>query len=457
MIKKNRLKVLVLAAGGSGMNVIAQHFLKHESIVYGMDRDFDKGLKIRIKNNLQSLGLILLKETESIKDLQLDLIISSPAIEKSHQVLQTAIEKNILVKNRTEFLSSLFNESFGIGVSGTSGKTTITGMVATILNSPHDLYSVFCGDEIINYSTPKRLGNYIRGRENKMIIELDESDKSLPLFKSMISCISSIQKDHMSIPDLQELFDNFANNTQKLILNIDSGNIDIIHEKYIDKIKTVSAINPSANYYVKLEKFNDDSLTYSINGTIGTLSISGKYNILNAGMAVAIACETGISITDAMTKLKNFKGIKNRFEVKKRNNSYFILDFAHNPEKIKFSLMSAQEINLPVVYIFQPHGYGPLKFMLNEFADSFNSQLRPIDTVIILKIYDSGGSADRTIHSNDLLNLIETKNKFYMEKHVDVIDYFKTQKSNALTWVVTGARDELLRNLNAALVHESKI
>ena len=457
MIKKNKQNVLIMAAGGSGMNVLAQHFLSSESVVYGMDRDFDRGGKVRIGNCLKSLGLRVLKETDCIREIPLDLMITSPAIESNHPVMETAREKKIPVRIRNEYLASIFNEGEGIGISGTSGKTTVTGMVATILNRHQDIYNVFCGDEINNFATPTKMGNYVKGRENKFIAEIDESDKSLPLYNPSVACITSIQKDHMPLEELIPIFEKFIHNSKKVIVNADSPMLSELAGRFKEKTVSVSLKDPSADFYAKPEGTIENRIKYSLNGKKGMLEIAGSYNILNAALAAAVACETGVPLDETVKALTSFKGIRNRFELKKSSGSFFVLDFAHNPEKIQNSLTSAQELGLPVVYIFQPHGYGPLKFMMEEFAGILKAHLRPEDRLVVLKIYDAGGTADRSVHSQDLVNKIGLANVFYMEKHSDVLELFKGLKKEHLTWVVTGARDESLRDLNSQLVHESRL
>lgn len=346
VVKQNRFRVLVLAAGGSGMNVLAQHLLKCEYIVYGMDRDFDKGSKIRIKNCLHAMGLRIMKENDSIRELKLDLVVTSPAIEKSHPVLLQAAEMGVEVKTRNEYISSVFNNGQSIGITGTSGKTTVTGMTATILNHELEYFNVFCGDEILHLSSPKRLGNYIKGRNPDLILELDESDRSLPFYKPSLGCITTLAKDHMSIEELTSYFKGFAEASGKLVFNMDSGLLLPIMKDFKSKAVSISFKDKKADYFAEFMGFDEDKMIYALNGKKGRLSIAGKYNVINAVLSCALACEKGIALEKAMKFLEDFKGIRNRFELKKSAGSNFILDFAHNPEKVESSLMSAQELGL---------------------------------------------------------------------------------------------------------------
>lgn len=456
LLKQNRFRVLVLAAGGSGMNVLAQHFLKCEYIVFGMDRDFDKGAKIRIKNCLQAMGFRVMKETDCIRELSLDLVVTSPAIEKTHPVLVQAAEKGVPVKTRNEYIASIFNQGESIGITGTSGKTTVTGMTATILNHDLEYYNVFCGDEILHLSSSKRLGNYVKGRNPDLILEIDESDRSLPFYKPSLACITSLEKDHMSLEELTSYFRGFAETSRRIVYNRDSDKLIPIMNDFKSRGVSISFKDRNADYFAEFRGFSENKMLYTLNGRQGRLSIAGKYNVINAALSCAVACEKGIPLEKAMLFLEDFKGIRNRFELKKSGHSNFVLDFAHNPEKVGCSLLSAQEFGLPVVYVFQPHGYGPMKFMWNEFAECFKKKLRPQDRLIMLKIYDAGGTADRSVSAVDFVKELRMENCLYLDSHAEVKDYYKSMRNEKLTWVVSGARDERLRDLNASMVHESR-
>ena len=456
LVKQNRFRVLVLAAGGSGMNVLAQHFLKCEHIVFGMDRDFDKGAKIRIKNCLHAMGFRIMKETDSIRELHVDLVVTSPAIEKTHPVLVQAVEKKVPVQMRNEYIASIFNQGSSIGITGTSGKTSVTGMTATILNHELNYFNVFCGDEILNLSSSKKLGNYVKGHNPDLILEIDESDRSLPLYKPSIGCITSLEKDHMSIEELTAYFKGFSEASARLVFNKDSERLIPIMNDFKSKAVSISFKDRKADYFAEFRGFDENKMRYALNGKEGYLSVAGKYNVINAALSCAIACEKGYSLEKSMQYLQDFKGIRNRFELKKSADSNFVLDFAHNPEKVGCSLRSAQEMGLPVMFVFQPHGYGPLKFMWKEFMECFKKTLRPEDRLIMLKIYDAGGTADRSVSSQDFVKELGISNCSYMETHAQVRECYKSLKKEKRTWVIAGARDEKLRDLNSSMVHESR-
>jgi len=442
-----KLNILVLAAAGTGMNVLVQHLIKSGKKLYISDRDFDRGRKRRIRNNLEYLGAVVLKEDETLESLLIDLIIKSPAIENSHPAIVYAEAHNIKVLIRSEYLIDLAKNSDLLGVSGTSGKTTVTSMLAVILFDQHREFSVFCGDEMLNYSSQDKLGNYLHGNSNRLLIELDESDGTLPEYFPTVSCITTINQDHYPLDRLKQFFESFVKNSKKIVINIDSLESLFLLSKYREKIITVSMKDSQADFFIEFINMKHDLLEFLVNGHKGVLKISGVYNILNAGISVAIASQYGISLESALDSLQLFKGVRNRFELRKKGFSNYILDFAHNPEKIEASLKSAQALGLPVNYVYQPHGYGPLKMMTNDFVQMFNKTLRPEDSLFILKIYDSGGTADRSISAEKLVIKLDKDNIFYCNSHDILFSSYQKKKKDNQTWVVAGARDETLRDL----------
>ncbi len=448
-IKKGS-RVLVLASAGFGMNVLAQYFVSRGCKVFGMDRSFDLGGRERVRVCLESLGVSILSEKDPVPD-PVDTIFLSPAIEKEHPALLEAQRRKILLLKRSEFLVRLFNEHHGIGISGTSGKTTVTGMLSWMACGMKKKPFVFCGDEILNFASKTRLGNFLAGNQETMILEIDESDGLLPEYRPHLAGITSIQKDHFPLKDLRRMFGAFAENSKTVVYNRDCAETRKLFGKKDSKGISVSLLNRKADYFGKLETRKGSRILYSVNGVPGELTIAGEYNVQNALLAVALACELGQSVESALERLRTFKGIRNRFELRQKKGSYFILDFAHNPEKVTASLRSAQNLGSPVVYVFQPHGYGPLKFMLNEFAEAFRKNLRKQDTLIILPVYDAGGTADRSVRSVDLVKKIKRSNVLSMDSREALKSWARKSAPSPVSWVIAGARDETLHNLRDEL------
>jgi len=444
-------RFLVLAAAGSGMNVLIQHLLSEGHIVWGMDRLFDQKSDHDLKRTLERLGARIISENTNLQELNLDIILTSPAVESDHKALVQAATLDLPVQKRSEFLTELFNQKKGIGIAGTSGKTTVTGMVATILKNSEQDPTVFCGDVINNFKSRDVPGNYLPGQGNSLILELDESEKSGFRFCPQILGINNIQKDHHEISELMKLFSALLNQSEQTVINIDCPQCQNLISGFDGEIITVSIKDETADFFARIIKIWPDRLDFTINGVQGSLMVPGAFNVVNAVMAVGLACQEGLEIDQAMRALMEFKGIRNRFEVYRSGSFNVILDFAHNPDKIRMCIRSARHFDYPLKFIFQPHGYNPYRFMLTDLARVLMEEFTPEDELILLKIYDAGGTTDRSVQSPALFPHIKGLKTVYAETREAVLNLADHYGRSGFSWIVAGARDHTLRDLFLSL------
>jgi UDP-N-acetylmuramate--alanine ligase len=123
-------------------------------------------------------------------------------------------------------------------------------------------------------------------------------------------------------------------------------------------------------------------------------------------------------------------------------------DYAHNPEKIAAAIQALQQRYERVYVIFQPHGYGPLRFHLEAFAAAFSDTLRDQDALLFLPVFDAGGTTDRSITSADLVQRI-TRPSFLLDKRVLILDHLKENTAPNDAVLVAGARDDTLAEFAA--------
>jgi UDP-N-acetylmuramate--alanine ligase len=175
------------------------------------------------------------------------------------------------------------------------------------------------------------------------------------------------------------------------------------------------------------------------------LRVPGRHNLLNALAAIAVGGALGIPLPAISKGLGAFKGVKRRLDIVGRRNSVIVVDdFGHNPDKIAASINALRPIGKRLLIVFQPHGYGPTRFLLGELARAFSAHLRPADMLIALKIYDAGGTADRSISSEDLLALVRGPQCRYSAERPEAISFLKEQARPGDVIAVMGARDDSL-------------
>jgi len=118
-------------------------------------------------------------------------------------------------------------------------------------------------------------------------------------------------------------------------------------------------------------------------------------------------------------------------------------DYAHNPAKCAASISACQPIAPKVIAWFQPHGYGPTRFLRNDFVEEIAAVLRPEDEIWMSEIFYAGGTAVKDISSNDLINDIRKlgKNAYFVEDRNNLVEALKPHISEPTVLLLMGARD----------------
>lgn len=404
MERKDLKKYYFSGIGGSGMSALAQVLRGQGHAVSGSDRSFDRKVNGRLFNKLQKQGIRLFSQNGEKLSAGTDFLVISTAIEKNSSELKKAEKLSIPVLHRAELLSGLFNRSFGIGIAGTSGKSTVCGMVASVLDNAGMDPSVVNGGIIKQYVSAKAVGNAKSGNSSLMVAEVDESDGTIVHFCPDIGVITNISRDHQEMGELKKMFAAFARNTRKcLIVNGDCGEAS----KVKSENRITFGLSPENDFCPQKIKFTGWQTEFTCRGEPFLLKVPGAHNVGNALAAMAVCSFLGICPAEIRKGLARFKGIKRRLElVGEKNGVGVVDDFAHNPDKIRASLSVLKRKGKRLITVFQPHGYGPTRFLLDDMAKAFSDLMAKKDILICLPIYDAGGTADRTISSRDLTDAI---------------------------------------------------
>jgi UDP-N-acetylmuramate--alanine ligase len=180
----------------------------------------------------------------------------------------------------------------------------------------------------------------------------------------------------------------------------------------------------------------------------------GLHNLENAAAAALVALELGIGAADVERLLPRFPGVARRFQTVGVTPSgvRVIDDFAHNAEKIRAALTTAQAGAARVVAVFQPHGFGPARFLRGELRALVPALLRPADRFCYAEIFYAGGSVTKDVSSRDLAGDIGCA---YAEDHAAVARWVTAEARPGDTVLLMGARDPdlpgLARDVLAAL------
>jgi UDP-N-acetylmuramate--alanine ligase len=445
MNNNKKLKIFFSGIAGSGMSAIAGFAADKGHIVVGSDRALDINPFHQLKKTLQSKGITILPQDGNGIDVSFDFVVFSTAVEPDQPEFVKAGALGILVKTRPEYLSEITASFKTIAVSGTSGKSTTSGMLAFLMNRLGLKPNFIGGGRVKQFKSPLNPGNYLADSSDCLIIEACESDGTIVNYRPQHLIILNLSLDHHTVDKTAEMFKALVENTSgKIILNADDKSL-------IGKITGKNAItfslhNPS-HYKADDIIYKQFSADFSLRGTKFSLSLPGEYNLYNAVSCIAMLSEIGISPAVVADVLHEFKGIDRRFDIYLNDSRGLVIDdYAHNPHKISSLMKTVIKIREHICYIFQPHGFGPTRLMKKEYIEAFTENLRNTDHLVLLPIFYAGGTAARDISSHDLADAIKTAGKSVevIEKREDILKRLIHEYDS---FVIFGARDETLAEL----------
>ncbi len=369
----------VVGAAGTGMNAIAQLLAGAGAVVSGSDRDLDRGDELLTIRKLREAGIRFVPQDGSGITSGTEAVIVSTAIEDDNPDIVAAQKLGVPVVHRAAMLSRQVTDKQCIVVTGTSGKTTVTGMLGWTLTELGADPTVVNGGALVNWSNDGAVGNVRMGASSLCVVEGDESDRSLLEFSPDWAIVTNIGKDHFGLEETQSLFEAFSRQVESGIVG-ELGSIP----------------KPAENVR---RSFAGTAFEYG--GVPFRIAVPGRHNVENARLTIAMCEKLGFSLPAISSALSAFRGIERRLQVAGRSSGGVTVvdDYAHNPAKIRAAWESVASSFEHVVAIWRPHGFGPLAFMREELADVFADLCRTGDRVCVLPVYYAGGTAERRVTS----------------------------------------------------------
>jgi UDP-N-acetylmuramate--alanine ligase len=446
---QNIKRVYLIGIGGIGMSGLARYFAHLGCIVCGYDKT-----STDLTDQLHNEGIqVIFDDREDWIPLsyqtpnECTLIIYTPAVPQDSAVLNFFKKKGFELFKRSQVLGLISKGMFTIAVAGTHGKTTTSCLVAHILKDSGKDCSAFLGGIASNYNS-----NMLYGKNNIVVVEADEYDRSFLTLHPDIAIITSMDADHLDIygshDQLTESFRQFAS-------QIKDGGTLIYHEDLPLTTRgiTYSAQGPAdvkaQNIRVENGDFYFDFKNNNVTISNIKLGIAGLHNVENATAAIEVALKLDIAPELIKHALGSFKGVKRRFEYIVKNDKHiYIDDYAHHPEELRAAITSIKRLypDKKLTTIFQPHLYTRTR----DFADGFAQVLDMSDELIMLDIYPArelpieGVSADMILDRMQLLN----KRKCGKQEAVDLVRF---EKPELLLTVGAGDIDQLVAPLKNAL------
>jgi len=392
--------------GGSGMLPLAMIVAARGARVAGSDRSRDQGRSAEKFDWIAGRGIALFPQDGSGLAAG-QTLIASAAVEESVPDVATAKALGLPRMTRADLNAALFNDAAqAIGVGGTSGKSTVTGMIGWILESAGRRPTVMNGAVMRNFAnadTP--FASALVGDAANYVSEVDESDGSIALYRPDVAVVTNISLDHKSLDELHRLFGDFAAKARIAVINADDPeSAPLLAGGNVMRFGFSDAAAVRGSDFEPRPDGCRFTVHFAGDRHAVHLHMPGRHNAMNAIAAIAAARAVNIPVAQSVAALADFAGLARRYEVLGQAGGVTVIDdFAHNPDKVAATLAAVAELPGRALLFFQPHGYGPLRQMGKELATSFARGMRTDDRLYVCDPVYFGGTVDRSIGSEALV------------------------------------------------------
>ena len=389
-------KVHFVGIGGAGMSGIADVMNTLGYQVSGSDIASNA-----VTERLQSLGVKVYHThtAENIRDV--DVVVTSTAIDKNNLEVEAAKALRIPVVPRAEMLAELMRFSHGIAVAGTHGKTTTTSLVTSVLAEAGLDPTYVIGGKLNSSATHARLG-----KGKYLVAEADESDASFLYLQPMIAIVTNVDADHLptyagDFSRLKQAFVEFLHHLPfygLAVVCVDDAEVRSILTEITRPIIRYGIdfeadVRASNIRYQGMQSVFDVLLPEADAPFEVTLNMPGRHNVLNALAAICVAYELGVSVQHMQAALSRFEGIGRRMhmygDIKMKHGTVTLVDdYAHHPTEVAATLRAAKNAwpEKRLVAVFQPHRYTRTR----DLFEDFSQVLAECDVLILTEIYAAG-------------------------------------------------------------------
>jgi UDP-N-acetylmuramate--alanine ligase len=442
--------------GGSGMMPLAMILAARGARVAGSDRALDAGRVPAKFESLRESGIALHPQDGSGIVSAAQIVVASAAVEESVPDIVAANRVGAERMTRAELNAALFNASrLPIGVAGTSGKSTVTGMIGWVLHVAGRDPTVMNGAVLKNFASEAApFASALVGGGDAYVSEVDESDGSIALYTPRIAVLNNVSLDHKTLEELRDLFGGFIAKAGTAVINLDNGEGAALAMALPEERRLTFAVEGAAD--LRAEKLEPEPFGIGFDLALGDvrlrvrLQVPGVHNVSNALAAIGACVAAGVPIDEAARAIEGFAGLKRRFELVGETNGVAVIDdFGHNPDKIAATLDTLHAFPGRLLILFQPHGYGPLKVMRRELVASLIERLRPDDLLVLPDPVYHGGTVAREVTSADIVADVAAAgaNALHIPDREVAAAHLVAEARAGDRIVVMGARDDTLSQL----------
>ena len=450
----NGKRYFFVGIGGSGMMPLATILAARGAHVEGSDRSLDAGRVPAKFDALRAGGVRLFPQDGSGVVSPDQIVVASAAVEDSVADMVAAARVGAPRLTRAALLAELFNASaLPIGVAGTSGKSTVTGMIGWILRSCGRDPTVMNGAVMANFAGDAMpFASALVGDGAPFVSEVDESDGSIAHYRPAIAVLNNVSRDHKELDELRDLFGGFVARARAAVINIGDAEAAALAGR-APQVITV-AVGAAADLSARNLSPEPFAIGFDLHSQEGVrrvrLRVPGAHNVANALTAIGAAVAAGVPLSQAAAAVEWFTGLSRRFELVGEAGGVSVIDdFGHNPDKIAATLATLRAFPGRLLLLFQPHGYGPLKQLRHELADAFAAGMAAEDLLVLPDPAYFGGTVAREVGSGDLatdVRALGRNGRHIADREAAAALLVETARPGDRI-VVMGARDDTLAHL----------
>ena len=429
--------VYFIGIGGIGMSALARYFKFRGFGVSGYDKTPSD-----LTAALEREGIAVHYEDRPDlvpADVEETLVIWTPAIHELGE-LNVVREKGYRLIKRSRALGEVARGQRCLAVAGTHGKTTTSTLTAHIFTESGEGCTAFLGGISRNYGT-----NLLMSRNDVVVAEADEFDRSFHQLFPEIAVITAIDADHLDIygdyAHVLESFRVFASQVSGTLILKEGLPVTSADTKA--NLLTYHYTSRTADFHP--ENARPDPLGHFIydlhhpGGILRDIRVGapGWVNAENSIAAAAIALTYGLDPAAIKAGIGTFEGVKRRLEVHLNTPTLsYIDDYAHHPAELATAISSMREIfpGRRLTAVFQPHLYTRTR----DFAREFAAALSQVDRLILLPIYPAREKPIPGVTSDLILRDVTAPEKVLLTKE-ELLPYLEREPLDVL--VTFGAGD----------------
>jgi UDP-N-acetylmuramate--alanine ligase len=437
--------------GGAGMSPLALLMRSRGQAVQGSDRAFDRGANDETRRRLAEAGVVIEPQDGAAITPEIDRFVYSTAVEADTPERRAARALGIEMVPRPALLAEIVNDGRpGVAVAGTSGKSTIVGMVAWILREAAVPATILGGAALVGEPGG---GCFAAGPvDGPVVAEACESDGTLVGYRAALGLVHNISRDHGEIRDVRAQFTTFADSSARLLVNAGCREAAALVD---GRPALTYGVAESVQASLRVLSAGPDRALGTLRLGAGEIALDlpqpGVHNLENAAAAALVAVELGIAPAAVASALSRFPGVARRFEVVGVTDGIRVVDdYAHNGEKLRAAITTAQAGSSRVLAVFQPHGFGPARFLRAELRELLPRILRAADRFAYLEVFYAGGTVTRDVSSRMLAD--DVPGCGYAADHAAAVEWIRGQARAGDTVLVMGARDPSLPRLARAVL-----